>query len=97
MLAIVHRALKMSLFVIVGKNEPIYEADFSTAPTKVRDGRSSGAVHWSYTEFQGGGSSCQAAVFADALQTDENAHLNQFIIHSSLDMLEKTMWTTQAL
>jgi hypothetical protein len=40
-------------------------------------------------------SSC--CVFADALQTDENAHLNQFIIHSSLDMLEKTMWTTQAL
>jgi hypothetical protein len=26
-------------------------------------------------------------------QQDETAHLNQFIIHSSLDMLEKAMWT----
>lgn len=28
---------------------------------------------------------------------DETAHLNQFIVHSSLDMLEKAMWTNSMM
>jgi hypothetical protein len=31
------------------------------------------------------------------MQTDENAYLNQFIIHSSLDMLEKNVWLTNSM
>ncbi|TFJ82862.1 hypothetical protein NSK_005815 [Nannochloropsis salina CCMP1776] len=61
----------MSLFVIVGKNEPIFEADFSTSST------STGASPNKVSAAEEG-----------------NAQLNQFILHSSLDMMEKAMWSS---
>ena len=54
----------MSLFIIISKNEPIYEAEFSTGVTT---------------------------------KGDEHVHLNHFIIHSSLDMVEKAMWSTSSM
>ncbi|CAM9169488.1 unnamed protein product [Sphacelaria rigidula] len=53
--------------MIVGRNEPLYEADFS--------------INSSAGKPSGG---------------DESAHLNQFIIHSALDMVERKQWSTPA-
>lgn len=60
----------MSVFMIVGRNEPLYEADLGSAGS----GNSS----------SGGRSS------------EESAHLNQFIVHSALDMVERKQWSTPA-
>ena len=51
------------LFVIVGKNEPLYEAEFHKLPG------SSSAV-------------------------DSVTRQNYFVLHSSLDLVEKSAWTT---
>lgn len=61
----------MSVFMIVGRNEPLYEADLSSV------GNSS----------SGGGR---------ASSGEESAHLNQFIVHSALDMVERKQWSTPA-
>ena len=51
------------LFVIVGKNEPLYEAEFHKIP----------------------GSSANV---------DSVTRQNYFVLHSSLDLVEKSAWTT---
>ncbi|CAM9211964.1 unnamed protein product [Scytosiphon promiscuus] len=66
----------MSVFMIVGRNEPLYEADLSSV------GGSSGS---------GGGSGGGRASGGE-----ESAHLNQFIVHSALDMVERKQWSTPA-
>jgi hypothetical protein len=37
--------------------------------------------------------------FGDAMmgQTDEAAHLHQFILHASLDIVQDVVWTTNAM
>lgn len=67
----------MSVFMIVGRNEPLYEADLS---------------------FQGGGntSSSSSSGGRAASSGEESAHLNQFIVHSSLDMVDRKQWSTPA-
>ena len=49
----------MVVFMIVGKNEPLYEADIGAA-------------------------------------SDELSYLHQFILHSSLDLINTTMWTNNS-
>lgn len=63
----------MSVFMIVGRNEPLYEADLSSAGN-IGGGGGGGRV-------SGG---------------EESAHLNQFIVHSALDMVERKQWSTPA-
>lgn len=62
----------MSVFMIVGRNEPLYEADLSSVGNT--------------TSSSGGRASAG----------DESAHLNQFIVHSALDMVERKQWSTPA-
>jgi len=60
--------LKMSapiLFVIVGKNEPLYEAEIDTHSSAGAPG-----------------------------QTDLSTRQNYFVLHSALDLVEKSAWTT---
>lgn len=70
----------MPVFMIVGRNEPLYEADFSSSSTGIAASSSIGG---------GGGSSRTSSA-------DESAHLNQFIVHSALDMVERKQWSTPA-
>eukprot|EP00752_Nemacystus_decipiens_P003490 g3223.t1 len=63
----------MSVFMIVGRNEPLYEADLSSVGNSTSSG--------------GGGRTSTG---------DESAHLNQFIVHSALDMVERKQWSTPA-
>ena len=53
----------MVVFMIVGKNEPLYEIEFAKTAS---DG------------------------------TDELAYLHQFILYSSLDMINSSMWTNNS-
>ena len=32
-----------------------------------------------------------------ALQREDNSHLNQFIIHAALDMVDEAVWGTQSM
>ena len=52
------------LFVIVGRNEPLYEAEF------------------------------QKRVGASGGSSDATTRQNYFVLHSSLDLVEKSAWTT---
>ena len=54
------------LFVIVGKNEPLFEAEIDTGASA---GGSSG-------------------------QNDLSTRQNYFVLHSALDLVEKSAWTT---
>ena len=56
---------QLLLFVIVGKNEPLYEAEFHKAGTT--------------------GSS------------DSLTRQNYFVLHSSLDLVDKAAWTSNAM
>jgi trafficking protein particle complex subunit 2 len=56
---------QLLLFVIVGKNEPLYEVEFHKSGTS--------------------GSS------------DSVTRQNYFVLHSSLDLVEKAAWTTSAM
>lgn len=58
--------------MIVGRNEPLYEADLSNT----------GAISSSSSGTSGRG--------------DDSTHLNQFIVHSALDMVERKQWSTPA-
>eukprot|EP00622_Pseudochattonella_farcimen_P003449 FR738632.1.p1 GENE.FR738632.1~~FR738632.1.p1 ORF type:complete len:131 (+),score=17.51 FR738632.1:154-546(+) len=51
------------LFMIVGKKEPLYEAEIFLNPPK----------------------------------EEPAAHLNQFVIHSAIDLVERQAWTTTAM
>eukprot|EP00903_Cladosiphon_okamuranus_P006005 g5925.t1 len=62
----------MSVFMIVGRSEPLYEADLTSV------GNNS----------SGGGARASAG--------EESAHLNQFIVHSALDMVDRKQWSTPA-
>ena len=62
----------MSVFMIVGRSEPLYETDISSAGT---------------SSSSSGGMSGRG---------DESAHLNQFIVHSALDMVDRKQWSTPA-
>lgn len=53
------------LFVIVGKNEPLYEAEIDTQSSAGTPG-----------------------------QTDLSTRQNYFVLHSALDLVEKSAWTT---
>jgi len=54
------------LFVIVGKNEPLFEAEIDT-----------------YTGTTGG--------------NDLSTRQNYFVLHSALDLVEKSAWTTNSM
>jgi Sedlin, N-terminal conserved region len=56
---------QLLLFVIVGKNEPLYEAEFHKTGT--------------------------------AGSSDSVTRQNYFVLHSSLDLVEKAAWTTNAM
>lgn len=73
----------MSVFMIVGRNEPLYEADFGSLNSS--GGGSSSAAGGASARGSGGGGG-----------GEESAHLNQFIVHSSLDMVERKQWSTPA-
>lgn len=76
----------MSVLMIVGRNEPLYEADFgSLNSTSGGSGSSSNATGGASARTSGGGGG-----------GEESAHLNQFIVHSSLDMVERKQWSTPA-
>ncbi|CAM9354462.1 unnamed protein product [Choristocarpus tenellus] len=56
------------IFTIVGRSEPLYEAELGS-------GMGAGGL---------------------ARVPEESAHLNQFIIHSALDMVDRKQWATPA-
>lgn len=56
------------LFVIVGKNEPLFEAEIDT-----------------HSGGGGGG------------QNDLSTRQNYFVLHSALDLVEKSAWTTNSM
>lgn len=59
------------LFVVVGRNEPLFEAEIDTAhPTSV--------------DSPGGGGA----------QSELSTRQNYFVLHSALDLVEKSAWTT---
>lgn len=62
------------LFVIVGKNEPLFEAEIDPAAANTSGGGGSG-----------GG--------ANELSTRQN----YFVLHSAIDLVEKTAWTTNGM
>lgn len=88
-----------ALFIIVGKNEPVYEAELGAAKVSVPASVSVGPFHSIRPRRLKPRPQNQASASSAATgqqqqqQQDETAHLNQFIMHSSLDMLEKAMWT----
>jgi hypothetical protein len=61
------------LFVIVGKNEPLYEAEIDTS-------------HSSAGGPPGGGQ-----------QSELSTRQNYFVLHSALDLVEKSAWTTNSM
>jgi hypothetical protein len=56
---------QLLLFVIVGKNEPLYEAEFHKSGT--------------------------------AGSSDSVTRQNYFVLHSSLDLVDKAAWTTNSM
>jgi trafficking protein particle complex subunit 2 len=60
------------VFMVVGRNEPLYEAEFGVKSTT---------------------SSKQQAPLPQSNSGErESSHLSQFIIHSSLDLVERKQW-----
>ncbi|KAI8390906.1 trafficking protein-like protein particle complex subunit 2 [Radiomyces spectabilis] len=41
--------------------------------------------------------SSRSSAFTDANRRDDHKHLNQFIIHAALDVVEEVQWNTQAM
>ena len=92
----------MALFVIVGKNEPIYETDFSTPASSTTTSTTPAAkvthppTH-PPTQSTSFPNPHQTYPFIHPQSNEDSAYLNQFIVHSSLDMLEKAMWASPAM
>jgi hypothetical protein len=61
------------LFVIVGKNEPLFEAEIDPS-------------HSSAGGSPGGGQ-----------QSELSTRQNYFVLHSALDLVEKSAWTTNSM
>ncbi len=77
------------LFVIVGKNEPLYEAEIDTSSSSSSLGpsnSSSGAV--------GTGSPSQQQQQQQQQQNELSTRQNYFVLHSSLDLVEKSVYAT---
>ena len=60
------------LFVVVGKNEPLFEAEIDTQSSSALGNASSG-------------------------QNDLSTRQNYFVLHSALDLVEKSAWTTNGM
>ncbi|KAL3811537.1 hypothetical protein ACHAXA_010313 [Cyclostephanos tholiformis] len=65
------------LFVIVGRNEPLFEAEIDTAHSSAIDSPGGGG---------GGGQ-----------QSELSTRQNYFVLHSALDLVEKSAWTTNSM
>lgn len=124
----------MSVFLIVGKSEPLFELDFDSSTRNTSNNTNSSTFgNHSHTHSLVSSSTAISGTSQNNLANsnmvntntnegnksedikknmksipspsvaansvfsniDEEAHLNQFILHSSLDMLEKNMWSTQ--
>lgn len=71
----------MSVFIIVGRNEPLYEADLGLQIGSSTSSTSGPAINRG-SSYPGG--------------AGEESHVNQFIVHSALDMVERKQWSTPA-
>ncbi|KAL3763993.1 hypothetical protein ACHAW5_007612 [Stephanodiscus triporus] len=63
------------LFVIVGKNEPLFEAEIDTSLS------STGGTPGGVTQQQ----------------SEMSTRQNYFVLHSALDLVEKSAWTTNSM
>ena len=74
------------LFVIVGKNEPLYEAeiDTSSSASSIAPSNSSGGV----------GSGSPSHHHQQQQQNELSTRQNYFILHSALDLVEKSVYAT---
>lgn len=72
------------MFIMVGEGDsPIYEAEFLNVP-RVR----TMGLKWKSPDFI-----CSLA----CPQREDTSHLNQFIIHAALDMVDDSVWGTQSM
>jgi hypothetical protein len=72
------------LFVIVGKNEPLFEAEIDTSNSSGGGGGPPGG------SGGGGGGGGQQ-------QSELSTRQNYFVLHSALDLVEKSAWTTNSM
>jgi hypothetical protein len=73
------------LFVIVGKNEPLFEAEIDTSHSS--GGRGGGSPGGGGGGRGGGGQQ----------QSELSTRQNYFVLHSALDLVEKSAWTTNSM
>lgn len=75
------------LFVIVGKNEPLYEAeiDTSSSSSMAPSNSSAGA---------GGGGGGAGSPSQQQQQNELSTRQNYFVLHSALDLVEKSVYST---
>ncbi|KAL7425710.1 hypothetical protein ACHAXH_000262 [Discostella pseudostelligera] len=74
------------LFVIVGKNEPLYEAEIDTSSSSsLPPSNSSGGAGG------GGGAGSQSQ---QQQQNELSTRQNYFVLHSALDLVEKSLYST---
>ncbi|KAL3763297.1 hypothetical protein ACHAWU_009000 [Discostella pseudostelligera] len=75
------------LFVIVGKNEPLYEAEIDTSSSSsMAPSNSSGGA--------GGGGGGAGSPSQQQQQNELSTRQNYFVLHSALDLVEKSVYST---
>jgi hypothetical protein len=75
------------LFVIVGKNEPLYEAEIDTSSSSsLAPSNSSGGA--------GGGGGAGSQSQQQQQQNELSTRQNYFVLHSALDLVEKSLYST---
>lgn len=68
------------LFVVVGRNEPLFEAEFNTSAKQHRSG---GGTASSSNNNNNNNSASESA-----------SRQNYFVLHSALDLVERAAWTS---
>lgn len=79
----------MSVFMIIGRSDPIFEAEFSSPAASSSSGKS---VQDPITHFP---SNTFLVITTDSSSQNSSSYLSQFIIHSSLDMIDSAIWTNR--
>lgn len=79
------------LFVIVGKNEPLYEAEFNKLGSSSNSGGNNNNTN---NNSSNNTTTPSNSNNSNSISSDSITRQNYFVLHSSLDLVEKAAWTT---